>query len=95
MKIITQPQITSVGSVKSINQGCAVIKYMHDAFIGEEVYCVRVKSKGIVTGITASHIIVLFFSNYNKIKENDIVLNRGKLLETSFSYNDLGKIINV
>lgn len=56
------------GIIESINYGCAVIKGLNSAKMGELVKCQQTNSIGSVVGILPRRVSILFYTNVDELK---------------------------
>ena len=61
------------GKIIALNNDCAIIGGLNGAVMGEKIICPKTGSKGMVTGINAADVYVLFFNNTKELRLNLMV----------------------
>ena len=67
LKLLKVPK-QNFGIIESINYGCAVIKGLSSAKMGELIRCQSTNSIGSVVKVLPRRVVVLFYTNINDLK---------------------------
>lgn len=96
VKLLRMPK-QNFGVIESVNYGCAVVKGLTKAKMGELIKCQSTGSVGTVVKILPKRVSVLFFTNINKLKPQIAVVRTKTPLSRNLTElkNNFGKISEV
>ena len=96
LKLLKIPR-QNFGVIESINYGCAVIKGLNGAKMGEFITCQSTNSVGSVVKILPRRVVVLFYTNINALKPKIAVVRTNTPLskDVSDARSNFGQISEV
>ena len=92
--ILKEKNIYHIGKVVKINEFVVETIGLDDAFFFEKVYVGNEENIGYVDKIEENKVIIALVKTNGKIKIGDLVKTTGQALESNFSKNALGMIID-
>ena len=96
LKLLRIPK-QNFGVIESINYGCAIIKGLNSAKMGELIRCQSTNSIGSVVKILPRRVVVLFYTNIDELKPKIAVVRTNTPLSRNISNvkSNFGQISDV